>query len=126
MVFARLYQKTFSSEYGGLSPDASLPDQLKAIQCHSGKIVSASHDGEVVVAAITPLMERAHTLQEAGEIVFIDASGNMDRRSHRVFLLLTWSAAGGLPLAVLITSSESEETISRGLQLIKDILPDGT
>ncbi|KAK0131668.1 hypothetical protein N1851_014551 [Merluccius polli] len=37
---------------------------------------------------------------------FMDASGNMDRHHCQVFLLLTHSCAGGLPLGIIITQSE--------------------
>lgn len=36
--------------------------------------------------------------REAGEIVFLDASGNMDLENNRLFLLVTHSKAGGIPL----------------------------
>ena len=37
---------------------------------------------------------------------------------------MTCSPAGGLPLGFLITSSESEETLSRAFEMFKNILPD--
>ena len=77
------------------------------------------------MAAVTGLMERAHALPEAGKGVFIDASGNMDRHGLRVFLLMTWSYAGGLPLGVMVTSSEAETTVAKGLAMLKGIFPEG-
>ena len=50
--------------------------------------------------------------------------GNVDRHGSRVFLLLTHSCTGGLPLGVLITSNEQEQTITEALQLWKSILPE--
>ena len=38
-------------------------------------------------------------------MVFFDAGGHMDRENTRVFLLLTHSAAGGLPIGVLLLSN---------------------
>ena len=53
-------------------------------------------DNQVVVAVCTPLMQRVHKLvKHSGEIVFCDASGNMDRNQCRVFVLLTHSCVGG-------------------------------
>ncbi|KAK6318081.1 hypothetical protein J4Q44_G00113720 [Coregonus suidteri] len=40
----------------------------------------------------------------------------------RVFLLLTHTCAGGLPLGVILTQPEDEATILEGLQLLKDML----
>ena len=83
-------------------------------------------DGETVIAAVTPLMERVHTLPDAGEVVFIDASGGMDRHGQRVFLLMCWSPAGGLPLGVIVSTSETEAVVDKALRLLVGILPDGT
>lgn len=43
--------------------------------------------------------------------------------NSRIFLLLTHSAAGGLPLGVIVTTSESQNTIAAGLKLLQSILP---
>ena len=37
--------------------------------------------------------------------------------------MLTHSSSGGLPLGVVITSNEQEQTITEGLQLLKSVLP---
>lgn len=50
-------------------------------------------------------------------------TGNVDRHGSRIFLLLTHSSSGGLPLGVIICSNEQECTISEGLQLLRSILP---
>lgn len=52
-------------------------------------------------------------------------AGNVDRHGSRVFLLLTHSSSGGLPLGVIITSNEQERTIVEGLQLLQTICPAG-
>ena len=52
----------------------------------------------------------------------MDASGNMDRQNTRVFLLMTHSAASGLPLGVLILSNEQWATITAALQLYLTLL----
>ena len=83
-------------------------------------------DGETVIAAVTPLMERVHTLPDAGEVVFVDASGGMDRHGQRVFLLMCWSPAGGLPLGVIVSTSETEAVVDKAFRLLVGILPDGT
>ncbi|KAG1662103.1 hypothetical protein GQR58_021112 [Nymphon striatum] len=47
----------------------------------------------------------------------------MDRYDCRIFMMLTHSAAGGLPLGCLIVTSESRECISEPLRLYLDIIP---
>ena len=39
-----------------------------------------------------------------------------------MFLLLTHSCAGGLPLGILICQSEDQQTIFEGLELLKNIV----
>lgn len=65
-------------------------------------------------------MHRA--VKHSAELVFVDASGNMDRYNARVFLLLTHSSAGGLPLGVLILPNEQTTTIIAALQLYSTLL----
>ncbi|KAJ8333580.1 hypothetical protein SKAU_G00415880 [Synaphobranchus kaupii] len=57
------------------------------------------------------------------EMTFVDSSGNCDRHNHRFFLLLTHSSAGGLPLGVLITTLESQTTITAAMELFNIIMP---
>ena len=123
----RLYQKLFKEEYGtGANQGLSSLDNIKKVVTNTERVAVEEHCGETIVVAVTPLMERAHTLRESGEIVFIDASGNMDRDNLRVFLIMTWSAAGGLPLGVMLSTSEAQTTLEKGLKMLCDILPDGT
>lgn len=69
-------------------------------------------------------MKRVHaTIRQSSELVFVDSSGGVDRFNCRVFLFMTHSCAGGLPLGCLITTSESREIISCGIELWKTILP---
>lgn len=91
-----------------------------------GMAVSVTDDKQVVMAICTPLMQRVHTLHKlSGEMCFMDASSNMDRHNCKVFLLLTHSCVGGLPLGVLITTSETQSTIEAALKLYTSILPPG-
>ena len=105
-VSLRLHQKVFKEHYGaGAGPggDGDLEETIKNVVTSTDRIAIEKHD----VAAVTPLMARAHSLRVAGEMVFLDASGNMDRDNLRVFLLMTWSVAGGLPLGIIVTTSEA-------------------
>ncbi|KAF3836232.1 hypothetical protein F7725_028790 [Dissostichus mawsoni] len=61
-------------------------------------------------------------MKHSGELCFIDSSGNMDRENCRVFLLLTHSCAGGLPLGILLCQSEDEQTIAQGLEQLKQVV----
>jgi hypothetical protein len=61
-------------------------------------------------------------LKHASELVFMDSSGTCDRDNCRIFLLLTHSCAGGLPLGCFITTSESREVIQLALNLYNSLL----
>ena len=79
-----------------------------------------------VVAFCTPLMKQVHQLwRYSSEMAFVDSSGGMDRSNSRVFLLLTHSPVGGLPLGLFVTTSECEAAVKCGLNLLKDVLPEG-
>ena len=88
---------------------------------------TGNEDGNhLIIALCTPLMKRVHTmLNNSAEMCFMDSTGNLDRHGCRLFILLTHSVAGGLPLGILITTSESEESILEALQLLLEILPEG-
>ncbi|KAJ8272503.1 hypothetical protein GJAV_G00089910 [Gymnothorax javanicus] len=81
-------------------------------------------DNQLLIAICTPLMKRVHSqIQQSGEMVFVDSSGNCDRRNHCIFLLMTHSTAGGSPLEILITASENQATVTAALQLLNSVLP---
>ena len=78
----------------------------------------------LILAICTPLMARAHEcVCQAGELLFCDSTSSMDRFNTSVFVLSTHSVASGIPLGVLLTSDEREETIQTGLQMLKSIFP---
>ena len=79
----------------------------------------------LIVVVVTPLMYRVHkNIQQSGEIVFLDATSNLDEHHSKFFLMCTYSVAGGLPLAAFFTSDERESTLKHALQLVKECLPE--
>ena len=128
-VCFRLYYKIFKKEYGHPCGQDMVSDLSRNVSKYNEEfgeecIKLAFHDEKPVVAICTPLMKRVHQLwRYSSEMAFIDSSGGMDRSNSRVFLLLTHSPVGGLPLGVFVTTSESEAAVKCGLDLLKDILP---
>ena len=87
------------------------------------KIVQSS-TGETVVAIVDPFMRRVHeTIPQSGDIVFMDATSNLDRNDSKVFHFVCPSPVGALPLATLITTREDTETVLFGLQVLQSVLP---
>ena len=100
-------------------------DQINHEPIEEGDTVRmlVTEDKQLIISVCTPMMRRVHKyIKHSGEMLFCDASGNLDRNQCRVLVLLTHSAVGGLPLGVLIVTSESEKTLHAALELYKGML----
>ncbi|KAJ8964000.1 hypothetical protein NQ314_005212 [Rhamnusium bicolor] len=64
-------------------------------------------------------MQRAHQLDYAKDIVFVDSTASCDASGHSVTFMLTPCAVGAVPLAILITKGQSEEDYKAGFILLK-------
>lgn len=123
-----LYYKIFNKQYGvpsGSEMIASLKLFVEQYNAKCGEQCALmSEDAEnLVVCICSPLMKRVHKYERSsGEIMFIDSSGNMDRHNSRVFLMLCPTVVGGLPVGIIMTYSECEKVITKGLNLFKTIL----
>ena len=58
-------------------------------------------------------------------MIFCDSTSSLDRFNTSLFILSTSHPTGGMPLAVMITSDEQEETLVDGFRLLKEVLPPG-
>jgi len=69
-------------------------------------------------------MARAHELlPQTAELVMVDAAGGLDRQLHRLYLLVTPTAAGGVPIGAIIADSEKEEVFSTALEALITCFP---
>ena len=76
----------------------------------------------MILTICTPLMLRASGyIQQAGEMIFCDATSTLDRLNTSMF---TSTPASGAPLGVMITSDEQQSTIKRGLEMFVTIQPE--
>jgi len=67
-------------------------------------------------------MARVHKLiRQAGELTYYDSTASLDRYNCPTFMLSTSCSAGGIPLGVVITSSENEITITEALTFMKAV-----
>ncbi|CAL9690696.1 unnamed protein product [Knipowitschia caucasica] len=127
----RLYYSTAQKAYGGCNVNMleNLESLIERLNLEHGETVikmNVTIDNQLIVAMCTPLMKRVlQMVEQSGEMIFMDSSGNMDRHNLRVFLLMTHSCCGGLPIGCLITTTESQNTIKAALDLYKSFLPDG-
>ncbi len=78
----------------------------------------------MILALCSPIMKRAHEhVQQSRDVVFVDATSSFDRQNSSIFLLSTVMPAGAVPLGVIVTSNEREDTITTGLKYLVSIFP---
>ena len=70
-------------------------------------------------------MARVHqNVVQSAEVLYCDSTASLDRFNTPVFILSTSQASGGVPVGVIITSNEKEETIQAEMNLWKTVLPE--
>jgi len=62
-------------------------------------------------------------IQQSSETVFCDSTAGLDRYNNPLFILSTSTPAGGIPLGCVITSGESEATITTALNKLTEVFP---
>ena len=76
---------------------------------------TATSSGYVAVL-ITDFMRRIHEeLDSACEVVFVDTTSHVDKTNSSLTILVCSSPAGGLPLGVILSSSQTKEDYVRGM-----------
>ncbi|XP_069976802.1 uncharacterized protein [Penaeus vannamei] len=91
--------------------------------CAAVKLLNGENT-DVIVALVTPLMKHFHKgLAQTGKLILID-SNSIEFLKCRIYLLMTHSGFGGLPVGILITSSNSTDVLHQALDLYMDLLPD--
>ena len=63
-------------------------------------------------------------IRQSKDLVFLDSSSNMEEYNLRVFVMVTHSVCGALPLGIFVTSDEKEQTLQDALELFKSCLPE--
>ena len=109
-VVSKLFHKEFIADYGRSGSDMflSLEQILNSYAKNNVCKSKFSHVGSnYFVSLCTPLMARAHELlPQTGELVMVDAAGGFDRQRHHLYLFISPTAAGGVPVGAIITDSE--------------------
>ena len=115
--FKRL--KHFVEEFDKRNQDIeNLPEDQKYAA------IEQTEDGQTVVVIIDRFMRRVHSMvPQAGDMLIMDATSNIDRSDTKLFHLMSPSAIGGLPLGTLVVTREDEKTIYHAMKLYQDNLP---
>ena len=81
-------------------------------------------DGNYIVVLIDELMLRCHQhIPQSGDIVQIDATGNVDRVDSKITNIVCPTPAGAAPLGLIITSCETEAVMTQAFKMYKELLP---
>ena len=87
--------------------------------------IAQSEDGETVVAIVDPFMRRVHkTVPQCGDIIFVDATSNIDRGDTNIVHFVCPSPVGGLPVVQLLLTREDQKTFDFGLTILEEVLPE--
>lgn len=86
--------------------------------------VEQTPDGQTCIVIVDAFMRRVHKMvPQSGDLLIMDATSNIDRSDSKIFHIMCPSAAGGLPLATMVTTREDEATITFALKLLQTVLP---
>lgn len=101
-----------------------LKEEIEDVNASKGCATMATVNEDIILVLSTPLMQRTHSMKSSGEIVFVDDSGYLDRCHCYVYVIMAYSCTEGLPLGLMITTSDAEEILTAGFKLLSDILPE--
>jgi len=116
------------------------------------KIEILDKNNNLVISVVTPFVLRVHEkLRQSSEvctcslcniqrvnyflkcicpnvfqIVFMNSKGPYDRLGCKIFSLWTNSFVGPLPLGVIVTTLDTAEAITKGLQMILELVPEAS
>ena len=128
----RLHTSYWSNKFGTINgPEAyeKAKDFIESYNEKAGHTIASikqMENGGVVVCVVDEFMQRVHTVvPQSGQIMFVDATGSLDRCNHQLLKLMTESPVGGVPLGFIILSEQTENALSEGLEDIKKLFPDG-
>ncbi|XP_075738848.1 uncharacterized protein LOC119166657 isoform X1 [Rhipicephalus microplus] len=113
--------------FGGTYIDPVLKLEEKAsLYAAQGTHISVTRGGSSAswaVVVVAPIMRRAHNLELAREIVFVDSTASCDTTKCTVTVVLTATKAGAVPLAVLIHKEQSTDGYLAAFKLLKEAHP---
>ena len=81
-----------------------------------------TEQGETTLSACDAFFRRVHeNLSQAGDIILVDATSNLDRQDTKLFHIVCPSPVGSMPFGNIITSREDEITLKEGFELYKTL-----
>ena len=124
------HRKYIEATFGSLNgPDAfeKAEERVRRYNHEKGFVAAKlerTSNGEIIIAICDSFCRRVHKhVPQAGDIVLMDATSNLDRYDTKLFHLICPSPAGGLPLGNILTTKDDKVTIKAALVLFQSILP---
>ena len=111
-----LRQRWITREHGGVDDFSVVEAILKTkSERPRDKIACETTERGLVTVLVTEFMMRVHEqLPSASEVVFCDTTSHVDRTNCSLTVLVCASPAGGMPLGVIITSTQVKQDYHKG------------
>ena len=126
----RLHTSYWSNKFGTINGPEAFIKAKEFIDDYNKKAgdtvatIKQLDNGGVVVCVVDHFMRRVHSVvPQSGQIMFVDATGSLDRCNHQLLKMMTESPVGGLPLGFIILSEQTEKSLSAGVEEMKKLLP---
>lgn len=128
-IACKLFNKEFQGEYGSTSGTEMFSTLENMLAMYNENMGCKTKFGQIgqhyYVTMCTPLMTRVHKLlRQTSELVMVDAAGGLDKQRHRLYLFLSPTAAGGVPVGAVITNTEQELVFEAALKDLVDCFPE--
>ena len=113
------------SDHGGKAFLQKHEKQTININLQSGtKKPNCSEDIPLVLAIGTTSMACGHIMiRQARELVYCDSTASLDRYNCPTFIMSTSTSGGCISLGVVITSGESENTLTESFYHLRSVFP---
>lgn len=122
------YQKILKQKIGPTPTEQMITTAKNSVdECNTSCNDTIFHfeqigDSDFVVVAMTLLMRRASHLPNAAEMILVNYEPEVSRFNLHVYLIFTACSAGGIPIGVIVTSSNSDSVLSAGFRLYCRVL----
>ncbi|KAH9375152.1 hypothetical protein HPB48_016812 [Haemaphysalis longicornis] len=125
VIVYHLYEKWRKEHHGTvLDPFTKLQEKIPDYAAQGVDVKVHKEDtGFWAIPLVTPIIRRAHLLMSSSEAIFVDSTASCDTARNTVTVLLTATAAGAVPIAVMVHNSQTTDTYAAGFKLLKDNYP---
>lgn len=113
----RCLRLRWMEEHHGGYDDVSILEAIQNVKKRmpQHKIAFEQSEKGIFLVLITDFMLRVHKeMKESREVMFVDTTSHVDQTNCSLTILVCSSPAGGLPLGVIITTTQTKEDYVKG------------